>query len=95
MKGTQLPGKGPIRLLVKVREFHSRSQRARTQLQKSGAHNIEFDIQAIDARPGAVLAGAVSVQVDLIEPKLLWLLLRGKPIRGGLQTTLRTLFQGG
>ena len=60
-----LRGGVPVVLNVVVSRFHALTFEAETQLSNAGVHNIQFDIQANDARNGAILAGPVHIQADL------------------------------
>lgn len=60
-----LHGPFPVILQITVTRFHALSFEAETRLANAGVHNIQFDIQAIDARRHKVLAGPVHIQADL------------------------------
>ena len=60
-----LHGSHPVILQATVSRFHALSFEAETQLSDAGVHNIQFDIQVVDARTGTVLAGPTHIQADL------------------------------
>ncbi len=60
-----LHGRQPVALQARVTRFHALTLEAERALSVSGVHNIQFDIWAVDARTGAVLAGPTHVTADL------------------------------
>ena len=60
-----LRGAVPVTLQITVTRFHALSFEAETELADAGVHNIQFDIQVVDARTHQVLAGPTHVQADL------------------------------
>lgn len=60
-----LRGPVPVILQVTVTRFHALSFEAETRLSDAGVHNIQFDIQAADARSHQVLTGPTHIQADL------------------------------
>lgn len=60
-----LRGPVPVILQVTVSRFHALTFEAETRLADAGVHNIQFDIQAVDARRHVVLAGPTHIQADL------------------------------
>ncbi len=55
-----------VDLRVTVTRFHAVTDRTRRQLSAAGVHNINFAIQVVDARSGAVLAAEPDVSADLV-----------------------------
>lgn len=60
-----LRGAIPVVLKVRVTRFHALSFEAETRLADAGVHNIQFDIQVVNANTGEVLSGPVHIQADL------------------------------
>jgi hypothetical protein len=60
-----LHGPFPVVLQATVTRFHALSFEAETRLSDAGVHNIQFDIQVVDARSHKVLTGPVHIQADL------------------------------
>lgn len=60
-----LRGPFPVVLQATVSRFHALSFEAETQLSDAGVHNIQFDIQVVDARSHQILSGPVHIQADL------------------------------
>jgi len=56
-----LHGPRQVRLELTVSRFHALTFEAEKALENVGVHNINFVIQAVDARTGAVLAGPEAV----------------------------------
>lgn len=63
--GKGLHGSRPVRLELTVSRFHALTFEAETRLANAGVHDIEFTIQAVDARTGEVLAGPDAVEASL------------------------------
>jgi hypothetical protein len=59
-----LRGSRPVRLELTVTRFHALTFEAETRLQRSGVHNIDFVIRAVDARSGEVLAGPDPIEAS-------------------------------
>ncbi len=62
---TDLKGPFAVVLKVQVTRFHALTIEAETQLSDSGVHNIQFDITAVEAKSGQVLAGPTHIIADL------------------------------
>lgn len=60
-----LHGPFPVILQATVTRFHALSFEAETRLADAGVHNIQFDIQVLDARSHKVLVAPVHIQADL------------------------------
>lgn len=60
-----LTGRRPVRLDIVVTRFHALTFEAETRLKRSGVHNIDFSIRAVDAGSGAVLAGPETIEAAL------------------------------
>lgn len=58
--------RGPLAVVLQVRvtRFHALSFEAEIQLANAGVHNIQFDITAVEARTGKVLAGPTHITAD-------------------------------
>lgn len=78
-----LRGKRPVILQVTATRFHALTMEAETMLSDAGVHNIQFDIQVVDARSGALLAGPTHIQADL--PALSGQAMRQARARGETQ----------
>ncbi len=60
-----LRGSLPVRLEISVSRFHALTFEAEHRLAHAGVHNIDFTIQVVDARSGAVLAGPEKIEAAL------------------------------
>ncbi len=60
-----LRGSHSVILQATVSRFHALTFEAETELPDAVVHNIQFDIQAVDARSGAVLSGPTHIEADL------------------------------
>ncbi len=61
-----LRGSRGVVLQIDVQTFHALSQRARSQLNSSGVHNVTFVARILDARSGAPLVPDSLIQADLL-----------------------------
>lgn len=78
-----LRGPFPVVLKVRVSRFHALTFEAETRMADAGVHNIQFDIEAVEARSGQVLAGPTHIQADL--PALSGERMRAARARGETQ----------
>lgn len=60
-----LHGARPVRLQITMTRFHAMSFEAEALSQDVGVHNVDFIIQVVDARTGAVLAGPDPIESAL------------------------------
>lgn len=62
---TVVQGKQQVRLVATVAQFHALTPMTREALSNSGVHNIQYDIQAFDARTGAALTQSQRIKAEL------------------------------
>ncbi len=60
-----LNGPRGVVLEITVSRFHALTFEAETRLSNSGVHNIDFVIEVVDARSGAILAGPDPIEAAL------------------------------
>lgn len=60
-----LPGTRPVDVQVQVLTFHALSDYARVRLAYDGVHNIQFNMQVLDAATGEVLVPPSRIMADL------------------------------
>lgn len=63
--GAKLRGSRAVRLEITVSRFHALTLEAERNLTNAGVHNIDFTIQVVDARTGAILAGPEPIEAAL------------------------------
>ncbi len=78
-----LHGPEAVKLQVSVTRFHALTFEAETGLPDAGVHNIQFDIQVVDARSGQVLVGSTHIVADF--PALSGEKMRAARARGETQ----------
>ena len=60
-----LNGSTPVNLRLTIDQFHAMTPKARATSLQLGVHEIQFDIEVVDANSGAVVASEENINADL------------------------------
>jgi len=92
-----LKGRRAIRLDVTVTRFHAMTLEAEALRYDVGVHNIDFIVQAVDAKTGAVLAGPTPIRAEfpaLTGVNMTEARLRGETQRSQIEAHLAHVIAG-